>query len=313
MKVLLAEDSRSNQMLIQAYIEAEGHEVITANNGQEAIDAFIASDPDLVLLDVTMPVKDGIATAREIRLMTQQENDWIPIVFLSGMSDSKDIEKGIDAGGDDYLVKPIDAIVLNAKLRAMQRIAEMRNELHKANLELRLMAAKDGLTGIANRRHFDEIFIKETKRSARLNAPISLILCDIDYFKLYNDNYGHQGGDDCLKAVAHKLSETVKRPGDLIARYGGEEFGIILPETDLAGAVKVANDLSAAINQLDLQHAYSQVSNHVTLSLGVACMEQIDASRIEQTIRTLINHADKGLYEAKGRGRNQVVSYESVI
>ncbi|MBE0439717.1 MAG: diguanylate cyclase [Gammaproteobacteria bacterium] len=312
MKVLLAEDSRSNQMLIKACIEDAGHEVVTANNGQEAIDAFIDDRPDLVLLDVVMPVKDGIETAREIKQLTEQDNDWIPIVFLSAMADAKDIEKAIDAGGDDYLVKPIDAIVLNAKLRAMKRIAKMRHQLHKANLELKLMASRDGLTGLANRRHFDEMLIKELKRSARLKTPLSLILCDIDFFKLFNDNYGHQGGDDCLKAVAKKMQETVKRPGDVLARYGGEEFAVILPETDLAGATHIAKQLKAAIEQLAMPHAYSSVADYVTLSLGVACVDTVDTNFIE-IIRTLIERADKGLYQAKTQGRNQVVCFDDEI
>jgi diguanylate cyclase (GGDEF)-like protein len=308
MKVLLAEDSRSNQMLIKAYVEDAGHKVVTANDGQEAIDMFIKHKPDLVILDVEMPIKNGIVAALEIRQITDKEGDWVPIVFLSGMSDSADIAKGIDAGGDDYLVKPVDAIVLNAKLKAMERIADMRHQLHKANLELKLMAVKDGLTGLSNRRHFDEVLLKEIRRSVRLNMPISLILCDIDFFKPFNDHYGHQGGDDCLKSVAKALQAVIKRPGDVLARYGGEEFAVILPETPAQGAMAIAEEMKQTMKKLNIPHAYSSVENYVTLSLGVTSLDSLtqDADVI---VRTLIEQSDKALYQAKAAGKNQALLF----
>ncbi|MDH5358825.1 MAG: diguanylate cyclase, partial [Gammaproteobacteria bacterium] len=199
MKVLLAEDIRSNQMLIQAYVEEAGHHVVVVGDGQQAIDAFIKERPDLVILDVIMPIKNGLEVAEEIHKIIDIDHDWVPIIFLSGMIDSADIARGIDAGGDDYLIKPIDATVLNAKLRAMQRIAEMRQQLHQANRKLKMMSVKDGLTGLSNRRHFDETLERELKRAIRTSTAVSLVLCDIDHFKSFNDNYGHQSGDDCLK------------------------------------------------------------------------------------------------------------------
>lgn len=309
MKVLLAEDSRSNQMLISAYIEDFGHQVIAVDNGQAAIDAFKEERPDLILLDVTMPVLDGIEAARKIRILCEENNDWIPIVFLSGLTDSTDIAKGIEAGGDDYLSKPVDSIVLNAKLTAMARIADMREQLDDANRKLTLMSARDGLTGLYNRRHFDEVMGKEFKVARRIKTPLSVILCDIDHFKAFNDNYGHQGGDDCLKLVAKILQEAVNRPGDMVARYGGEEFVIVLPETDLAGATKVAELVRQAIESSTIIHAYSSASEYVSISAGVATMMEVDAgSDMEKAIRDLIETADKGLYMAKEQGRNCVRS-----
>lgn len=308
MKVLIAEDSRSNQMLISAYIQDAGHEVVTADDGQQAIDVFNASKPDLVIMDVEMPVKSGFEAATEIRQKTDRDNDWVPIIFLSGMSNSQDIVKGIDAGGDDYLVKPIDAIVLNAKLKAMARIAEMRHRLYKANLELKLMSAKDGLTGLANRRHFDQTLNREMKRAARTEQPLSLLMCDIDHFKSYNDNYGHQGGDDCLKQVAHAMQQAINRPFDLLARYGGEEFAVILPETDMTGAKDIAHSLLQVMNDIAVPHAFSNVADHVTLSLGVASLVNLARESDFDTFgRTLIEQADKSLYQAKLEGRNRVV------
>ena len=307
MKVLLAEDSKTNQILIRAYIEEAGHEIVIVKDGQEAVERFQYERPDLVLMDIIMPIKDGIEAAHEIRVLCEQEGDWVPIIFLSAMTESKDIVRAIDAGGDDYLTKPVEAVVLNAKLRAMQRIANMRQQLKQANRELLRMTVRDGLTGIANRRHFDEVIAKEVKRASRTGGSVSLVMCDIDYFKPYNDNYGHQSGDDCLKYVARTMAKVSKRPGDLVARYGGEEFAIILPETDVGGAHAIAENVRSAIDELNLSHNYSDVADHVTISSGVATISPHKGDDVAETVKRLIKQADKGLYQSKDQGRNQVV------
>ena len=306
MKVLLAEDSKTNQILIRAYIEEAGHEIVIVKNGQEAVEQFSHERPDLMLMDIIMPVKDGIEAAQEIRLLCEQDNDWVPIIFLSAMTESKDIVRAIDAGGDDYLTKPVEAVVLNAKLRAMQRIADMRQQLQQANRELLRMTVRDGLTGIANRRHFDEVISREVKRAIRTHSSVSLVMCDIDSFKPYNDNYGHQSGDDCLKYVARTMARVSKRPGDLVARYGGEEFGLILPETDITGAQAIAENVRSAVDELNLSHAYSLVTDHVTISAGVATISPNKGDDVAVIVKQLIKTADKGLYQAKDQGRNQV-------
>lgn len=308
MKVLLAEDTRSNQLLIKAYIEHFGHEVIAVDDGQAAIDAVNIEKPDLILMDVNMPAKNGIEATREIRAQFEHNNDWIPIVFLSGLTEAEDILKGIEAGGDDYLTKPIDPIVLHAKIIAMERIANMRHELDKVNRELKLASVKDGLTGLSNRRHFDEVLRKEFRRAARTGTSLSLIMCDIDFFKQYNDNYGHLMGDNCLKSVAHALESACKRPGDLVARYGGEEFAIILSEMDLTKAAEMAEMIRKVVIDLAIPHEQSSASDSVSLSLGIASVQPEKSMDIEASLSRLIDQADKCLYQAKEQGRNRVVT-----
>lgn len=309
-KVLLAEDSRSIQMLMRAYIEEAGHQVITVDNGQQAVDAFRAERPDAVILDIAMPIKDGIEAAKDIRKYSNSEQDWVPIIFLSGMSQPQDIARGIDAGGDDYLIKPIEAVVLNAKLRAMERIATMREQLYKANRELKMVSVKDGLTGLFNRRHFDDRMERELKRAERSNTSLSLILCDLDHFKLYNDNYGHLAGDDCLIAVAKAMMKVSRRPGDLAARYGGEEFAFILPDTNLQGARVIADSIRQSIAALAITHEHSSVAEHVTLSCGVGSVQPKKHLDLAELTRELIEAADQGLYWAKKNGRNRVAVAE---
>jgi len=308
MKVLLAEDSRTNQILVKAYIEDAGHEIVIVQDGQQAVDMFKEIEPDLILMDMIMPVMDGIEAAIEIKKICAREDEWIPIIFLSALSDSGDIVRAIEAGGDDYLIKPVDAVVLNAKLHAMARITDMREKLKTANRKLRMMTVKDGLTGIANRRFFDEVLAKEIKRSIRLKTSLSLVLCDIDYFKPYNDNYGHQSGDDCLKYVARTMDKVSQRPGDVVARYGGEEFGIILPETTTEGALAVAESIRSSIEKLELTHRYSAASNYVTISSGVATitLANNNVEDIKDIAKAIIKSADKALYNAKAEGRNRV-------
>ena len=172
--------------------------------------------------------------------------------------------------------------------------------LKRANLELENLAALDSLTQVANRRRFDDYLTQEWKRLVRERQPLALLLGDVDYFKAYNDYYGHQGGDDCLIKVAQALNRTVKRPADLVVRYGGEEFAVILPNTDIKGAIVVAEAIRLEVQQLQLPHPQSQVSEFVSLSLGVTSM----IPTLERSPEALIMTADRALYAAKQQGRN---------
>ncbi len=308
MRVLLAEAEALERTHIQNCIEKAGHHVITANNGQDVIDAYLKYTPDLIILDMALPIKNGIDTVFEIRGLSETEEDWVPIVLLSEDASSKKIAKGLDAGGDDYLKLPIDELIFTAKLRALQRVIKIRKQLYLANRELNLMAVKDGLTGISNRRHFDEVLQKEIRRALRTKKPISLIMCDIDYFKSYNDNYGHQLGDDCLKGIAKIMVAQIKRPADLGARYGGEEFAFILPETDLNEALTIAETIRASVENLEIPHAYSEAASIVTISCGVATVYPSQKDDAKLLLHNLIAKADKALYRAKDKGRNQVVT-----
>jgi diguanylate cyclase (GGDEF)-like protein len=303
MKVLLVDDSIAYSQVIQSYVESAGHSVITACDGEQGILKFLEHKPDLVLLDVNMPNMDGYQCAQHIRKNCQQGNLWIPIIFLSAEVTDDAIVKGIDSGGDDYLLKPITLKVLSAKLRAMARIANMRKELEDASAYLKRLSLVDSLTQLYNRRHFDEALELEWSRSNRSKAPLSLILCDIDHFKAFNDNYGHVAGDDALVKASKTIIETLKRPSDMPARYGGEEFVVILPDTPTVGAMIVAEQLRTAMNTLTIPHAFSNAANIVTMSIGVSTYypNQTKASYVE-----LVESADRGLYRAKKNGRNRI-------
>lgn len=311
MKILVVEDSRTSLAMITRVITGLGAQVLTAETGSQGIALCGAERPDLILLDVNLPDIDGYAVARQIR-QDESAGEWTPIIFLSGMTKDEDLEKGIGAGGDDYICKPFSEVVLIAKIRAMERLVQMRmalvaitRQLDAANKELQRISALDGLTGIANRRYFDQSLEHEWRRSLRAGKELSLILCDVDHFKSYNDNYGHLAGDDCLKRIAQVLAPTPARGGDTVARYGGEEFAIILADTGAGGGIFIAEKLRHAIHQLAIPHRGSD-SGKVTLSIGVAsCIP-----RAGQLPSALIDAADRALYRAKKGGRDRVCRYD---
>lgn len=305
MRILIIDDSKIEHTIIRSFLKDLDYEIFDATTGEQGMKLFSQYHPDLVLLDVMMDEMDGYDVARRIR---SQFKNWVPIIFLSGKTKPEDISIGIEAGGDDYLTKPISKQILLAKMKAMERIAAMRNQLikvtkrlKKANLELERLATKDGLTGIANRRQLDHSIKHELARSRRYAKPLSLIMADIDHFKVYNDYYGHIQGDECLKGIANALKSSVSRPGELVARYGGEEFCVLLPNTDKKNACIVADKLLHAIRKLEYPNAGVNEHALVTISLGI--VNTIADGHL--TPESLIKAADEKLYQAKKNGRNQ--------
>jgi len=311
MKILIVDDSPTSRAALKSLLDRMDHSVVEADDGKKGLEMYQQDRPGLVLIDVVMPVMDGYEAARRMRATGADE--WVPIIFLSSKEDDQDLDRAIESGGDDYLVKPVSFVVLNAKIRALQRIdamhgkqLEMSRDLAAANRELEKLSHQDGLTGIANRRYFDGYLSTEVRRAAREHQPLSLILSDVDQFKAFNDCYGHQAGDDCLRRVAAALSSAGRRPADVAARYGGEEFAMVLPGTDLDGAVDVAQSVSRVIGSLAIPHARSPVSKSVTLSQGIVSLTPEKESPPED----LIQRADQALYQAKQQGRNRFVVFK---
>lgn len=314
MKVLVVEDSAPISMIICKIINGMGHDTTPAADGESALKLFREGQYDLVLMDVELPGMDGFETTKQIRLVTPEQ--WIPIIFLSANTEDSYLTTGIEAGGDDYLSKPVKPMVLKAKINAMARIALMQEQLSStnrnlalANKELQLLSCLDGLTSAVNRRGFDRQYDVEWRRSLRESIPLTVMMIDIDLFKGFNDNYGHLAGDDCLRSVAHALKSQLLRPGDLLARYGGEEFVTLLQCTDLEGALHVADSMLSSLHKANIAYPHSTVSDRVTMSIGIFCTEQLVPGFNKQEKSILLQQADKALYVAKESGRNRYVVY----
>lgn len=311
LRILVVDDSRAPREAVCGMLESYGHQTFQASSAQDAIDLCSSARPDLVLMDVEMPGQDGYWAARQIR--AQEAGHWTPIVFLSGMTDERSVWTGIESGGDDYIFKPVSPIVLLAKIQAVLRQTRMRErletlsaELQAANSVLTQLATVDALTGLTNRRGFDIRLQQEIDACAREKKPLTLLLCDVDHFKRFNDALGHPEGDRCLAAVAKTLSQVCRRPRDGAFRYGGEEFALILPDTPRSGALTFARAVLRQLAATGIRHPDSPVSDVVTLSGGLTtCVPDPDTSAQDLLVR-----ADEALYTAKSGGRNRIFSFE---
>jgi diguanylate cyclase (GGDEF)-like protein len=312
LKVLVVEDSRVTMKSLCNYLKRMGIEnPLTATTGQAAMEIFRKNRPDIVLLDAILPDIDGFDIAKHFRA-TERGDDWTAIIFLTSMDKDEDLARGIAAGGDDYLVKPISATVLESKMRAMKRLVTMQRtlvdvtqQLNTANKKLQRLSMTDGLTGLANRRFFDEMSAREWRRCERVLKPMAVVMLDVDFFKKYNDTYGHQAGDECLKGVARSVARAAPRATDLAARYGGEEFVLVLGETTTEGAKQVAANICEYVAQLNMAHSASDIG-HVSVSCGVASALPVEGMSFD----ILLKIADEALYKAKQQGRNRVVCAE---
>ncbi len=321
MAIVIVDDTIFSLEVIKSFLMTAGYlEVITVKSARELyqlVDGYSDRgivEIDLILMDIIMPDVDGIEACRNIK-----KREWltdVPVIMVTATTEKENLQLAFSAGAMDFIKKPLDRVELLARVRSALRLKhetarrkaretellEVTHQLQEANERLQSLSFLDGLTGIANRRHFDQELLQESRRANRENNPISLIMLDIDYFKAFNDTYGHLKGDDCLKTVASILKKSLKRPGDFAARYGGEEFAVVLPNTDDAGAALVAEELRASIEGASIKHINSLCADYVTVSLGVV-------TRLPEQVETpddLILAADRALYRSKHEGRNRV-------
>ena len=293
--VILVVDDVPANIKVLANALRQNYRIKMALNGIDALEAAQSEPyPDLILLDVMMPDLDGYEVCR--RLKEDPLTRKIPVIFVTAKNLEQDEEIGFNVGGVDYITKPFSIPITRARIRTHILLKRQADVLEK-------LAHSDPLTGIANRRQFGHTFAMEWKRAAREDKPLSVLMIDIDYFKAYNDHYGHGAGDDCLRQVAVALAKGVCRPGDLVARYGGEEFVVILPETDAVAARQLAGRLKNAVLQLKLPHQFSEVESVVSVSIGCATTELFTKM---DSPKQLLARADQMLYRAKEMGRNQV-------
>jgi diguanylate cyclase (GGDEF)-like protein len=295
--ILIVDDAPANIKILGESLRSD-YKIRVATNGAKALGIALSDNPpDLILMDIMMPEMDGYEACKKLK--EDDKARKIPVIFITAKDQVEDETKGLNLGAVDYIIKPFSLPIVKARVRTHLELKRHRDILED-------MSNRDGLTGIPNRRRFDEVLELEWKRSVRKGNALSLILIDIDFFKPFNDHYGHTEGDDCLKKVAMSLYNAVRRPMDFVARYGGEEFVCILPETDREGATVVGEMLRKEIEAMDIKHHDSPVTDHVTISLGVASM----VPTMDSSSHTLIEASDKCLYQAKEEGRNRVKGYD---
>ena len=293
-KLLVVDDQPINiQVMYRCF--AGDYQVFMATNGEQALALCKSNPPDLILLDVVMPGVDGYEVCKQLKADSSTQH--IPVIFVTAHTDPAQETHGLNLGAVDFIAKPVNPDVVRARVKTHLTL-KFQSDL------LRRLVFLDGLTGVFNRRYFDQQIATEWSRAQRSNEPLSLILLDVDFFKLYNDRYGHQAGDDALRVVADTLKSALKRPADLVARFGGEEFACILPETAFDDALVIANQLEQKIRDLAIPHQSSTVDAVITISVGLA-------TRINNTgsdATDLIGLADSLLYKAKHTGRGRVCS-----
>jgi diguanylate cyclase (GGDEF)-like protein len=290
-KILIVDDEAINIHILSNTL-TEIYDIFAVTSGKETIEFCLRTPPDLVLMDMDMPGVDGLAACRALKEFSETRD--IPVMFITAHLDSDAEDQCWDAGGVDFLVKPVNTNTLKHRIKSHLALKQVTDELRK-------MAYQDGLTQVSNRRYFNEYLARQNKLKQRSGLPLGLMMFDIDFFKSFNDLYGHLAGDDCLRLVAKALSASVVRPGDFVARFGGEEFAIVLPDTDIEGVILVAQKVQAQVEALEINHEGSPLGR-VSGSIGIAVS---DAKAPEQG--KLIERADKHLYQAKATGRNKFV------
>ncbi len=293
---------------MSARLSAFGYDVIIAENGQIGVESFRKFAPDLILMDIEMPVMNGFEATNHIRAMeATQQWAWTPIIFLTASDTVENLVTAIEAGGDDFIPKSVPESVLQAKMKAMSRIAALRHRLSIANRKLDQLANLDGLTGLCNRRSMDLRVDVAWHNALQHSTSFGLLMLDIDNFKKFNDSYGHQAGDECLKSFANEIATIINQFIDqglchdaFVARYGGEEFAVILPNVSYEFYGSVASSIVHAISQLNIPHKENANWGVVTVSIGGTHVNVATGK-----IGTLFRIADEHLYRAKENGRNR--------
>lgn len=299
-RLLIVDDEVINIRMLDGMLRDE-YLISVALNGEQALARAFAIPPDLILLDVQMTGMDGFEVCRRLKANVLTRD--IPVIFVTTMTDAAEEYKGLELGAVDYITKPYRPSIVQIRLKNHLELKQQRDLFNR-------LSSLDGLTGIANRRHFDSFLAQEWSRSVRNDDEIALLLMDVDHFKNFNDHYGHVAGDDCLKCVAKTLTESVSRSTDLVARYGGEEFVCVLSSTDLEGSIRVAEKMRLSILSLSIPHAFSETHSTVTLSFGVAVARP---GQREMLPSDLLLAADRLLYQAKNSGRNQIAAKEYAL
>jgi len=323
-KLLIVDDDKVVRTLLSSMIQDWGYEIFLANNGEEAWELLQnINEPIILLVDWMMSGMTGVALCKKVKNSKQATTTHV--IMLTAKREIEDVVAGFAAGADDFLSKPVDPRELCSRLSVGRRILkykydlEQRNsvlhattktmekimeEINVANEKLRILSMVDELTRVTNRRGMEDYLAREWGYAIRNSEPLTLIMVDVDFFKLYNDTYGHQAGDDCLRRVAGVLDDSINRGGDLVARYGGEEFIVVLRNTYTLGGQKVGEDLRKKVENLKIPHSTSVAAPFVTISLGVVTI----VPQRGHTYKELIDKADQLLYQAKNSGRNRLIS-----
>ena len=314
MTILLVDDFYDARILLERILKKGGFsDVVMAASAKEAFTllglgtAKPRENFDLILMDLVMPEIDGIEALTQIK-----ENETlrdIPVLMVTAQDEVESLKTALDSGALDYITKPVNRIELLARVRSglklKQEIDQRKDNEKKLlamNETLQRLSFVDGLTGIPNRRYFDQLLDQEFRRASRDKRWLSMIMIDIDYFKNYNDTYGHQQGDTCLKRLAQVFRHALMRPADFVARYGGEEFSAVLPDTDIKGAMVLAENIQTKLIEAKIPHGNSKVSDIITVSLGVGSWIPSKTAKPSD----LILDVDKALYRAKWDGRNRI-------
>jgi len=304
-RVLIVEDDPVSQNLLKSALKKEGYGFAVARNGQEAIDHYSQEFFSIIITDWLMPGMDGLELCRLIRSMNIDR--YIYIIMLSGQNTKAHLVKGLESGADEYIFKPIHQSELRVRLAGACRILDLESSLKRSMAEIHELSVRDRLTGSFNRVYMDHQLAQEIMRAARYHHPLSVLMCDLDHFKIINDTHGHLAGDEVLKSCVANLTSTFRQGVDWMARYGGEEFVIVLPETDQPGALLVAERMRERIAATPVNFAGCDIE--VTASFGTVTLIPTHKENT-RVMEQVLNIADTCLYQAKNAGRNRVVSAE---